>query len=50
MHARTVEYNPKDASTVEVKYLKSANEAVKAGNTVSPAKTRAIGCGIKWKS
>ena len=53
---RTVRYigaiddSPEDASTVEVKYLENAIEALKAGKSPEPSVTKAIGCGIKKKA
>lgn len=39
-----------DASAANNKYVERAVNELLAGKTVSVTKTRAIGCGIKWKS
>jgi peroxiredoxin len=45
-----IDDNSDDASAVKVKYVENAVDALLAGKTVNPSSTKAIGCGIKWKS
>ena len=45
-----IDNNVRDASTADKKYIEDAVEALLAGNAVAKPKTKAIGCGIKWKS
>jgi len=42
-----IDDSPRDATTVEVKYLENAITALKAGENPDPATTKAIGCSIK---
>lgn len=42
-----IDDSPQDANGVEVNYIKSAIEAIEAGQEPSPSSTKAIGCGIK---
>lgn len=49
VYTGAIDDNPRDAASVEEKYLENAIEATKSGDAVSPVKTKAIGCGIKWK-
>jgi peroxiredoxin len=44
-----IDNNVRDASTAEKKYIEEAVDALLAGGTVATPKTKAIGCGIKWK-
>ena len=44
-----IDDNPKDAASVQKAYVRDAIEAIKNGNNPEPAKTKAIGCGIKVK-
>ena len=44
-----IDDNPQDASSVGVKYVEGAVEALKAGQSPSPRTTKAIGCSIKVK-
>ncbi len=45
----TVDDNARDASGVTKKYVEDAVDALLAGKPIPVKKTRAIGCGIKWK-
>ena len=45
-----IDDNADDASAVKVKYVENAVDNLLAGKPVSPTTTKAIGCGIKWKS
>ncbi len=44
-----IDNNVRDASTADKKYIEEAVNALLAGNAVATPKTKAIGCGIKWK-
>ena len=44
-----IDDNYKDASKVKKKYAENALDELLAGKKVSVKKTKAIGCGIKWK-
>ncbi len=46
----TIDNNSRDASSANKKYVEDAVEELLAGKSVSNAKTKAIGCGIKWKN
>lgn len=46
----SIDDNPRDASAVSKKYVEDAVDAVLANKPVPAAKTKAIGCGIKWKN
>lgn len=43
-----IDDSPMDADAVDKTYLEDAIAAVKAGESPSPAETKAIGCTIKW--
>ncbi|HTA27766.1 MAG TPA: thioredoxin family protein [Bacteroidia bacterium] len=45
-----IDDNSDDASAVKEKYVENAVESLLAGTPVNPTSTKAIGCGIKWKS
>jgi peroxiredoxin len=45
-----IDDNSDDPSAVKVKYVENAVDNLLAGKPVNPASTKAIGCGIKWKS
>ncbi|MEL6389376.1 MAG: thioredoxin family protein [Bacteroidota bacterium] len=45
-----IDDNPQDASSVGVKYVEDAIEAIANGKNPDPATTKAIGCGIKVKA
>ena len=45
-----IDDNARDASAVSNKYVEAAVNELLAGKAVSVTKTRAIGCGIKWKN
>jgi peroxiredoxin len=45
-----IDDNSDDESAVKVKYVENAVNNILAGKAVSPDNTKAIGCGIKWKS
>jgi peroxiredoxin len=45
----TIDDNARDASGVKKKYVEDAVESLLAGKPVPTNRTRAIGCGIKWK-
>jgi len=44
-----IDNNVRDASTANKKYIEEAVDALLAGGAVATPKTKAIGCGIKWK-
>jgi peroxiredoxin len=44
-----IDDNTRNASAATKKYVESAIDALLAGNPVATTKTKAIGCGIKWK-
>jgi peroxiredoxin len=46
----TIDDNPRNASAVTKKYVEEAVDALLAGKSVPTTKTKAIGCGIKWKN
>ncbi len=45
----TIDDNARDASSVTKRYVEDAVNALMAGKPVATSKTKAIGCGIKWK-
>jgi len=45
-----IDDNSDDASAVKVKYVENALTEIMAGKPVTTSTTKAIGCGIKWKS
>jgi len=45
-----IDDNARDTSAVSNKYVEAAVNELLAGKAVSVTKTRAIGCGIKWKN
>ena len=45
----TIDNNSRDASSVTRKYVEEAVDALLADKPVTTTKTKAIGCGIKWK-
>jgi peroxiredoxin len=45
----TIDNNPQDAAAADKHYVASAIDAISAGKEPDPAKTKAIGCGIKGK-
>ena len=45
-----IDDNARKAEGVTKKYVEAAVDALIAGKAVSTTKTKAIGCGIKWKS
>lgn len=45
----TIDNNSRDASAVTKKYVEDAVDELLSNKSVSLAKTKAIGCGIKWK-
>lgn len=44
-----IDDNPRDASGASKKYVENAVDALLANKPVPSTKTKAIGCGIKWK-
>lgn len=44
-----IDNNVRDANDADKKYIEEAVDALLAGNTITTSKTKAIGCGIKWK-
>jgi len=44
-----IDNNVRDASAADKKYIEEAVDALLAGGAVTTPKTKAIGCGIKWK-
>jgi peroxiredoxin len=49
MYIGAIDDNQRSASNVTKKYLENAIDELLAGKTVTTAKTKAVGCGIKWK-
>ncbi len=45
-----IDDNSDDATAVKDKYVENAVDNLLAGKAVNPTSTKAIGCGIKWKS
>jgi peroxiredoxin len=45
-----IDDNSRNASGATKKYVEQAVEEILAGKTVSTPKTKAIGCGVKWKN
>ena len=45
-----IDDNTDDAAAVKEKYVENAVDALLAGKPVTTTTTKAIGCGIKWKS
>ncbi len=48
-YSGAIDDNPQDASAVKVNYVENAIEALMADEDPEPARTKAIGCGIKAK-
>ena len=46
----TIDNNSRDASSANKKYVEEAVDELLAGKPVSNTRTKAIGCGIKWKN
>jgi peroxiredoxin len=46
----TIDDNAKDESAVTRKYVEDAVDAILSGKAVAVPKTKAIGCGIKWRN
>jgi peroxiredoxin len=46
----TIDNNARDGAAATKKYVENAVEELLANKAVSNAKTKAIGCGIKWKN
>ncbi|WP_299249530.1 thioredoxin family protein [uncultured Cytophaga sp.] len=44
-----IDDNTDDASSVKVKYVEDAVDALLSGQAVAVTTTKAIGCGVKWK-
>jgi peroxiredoxin len=44
-----IDNNARDESAADKKYVEQAIEALMAGKDVATTKTKAVGCGIKWK-
>lgn len=44
-----IDNSPRNASSASKKYVENAVDALLAGKPVVSTKTKAIGCGIKWK-
>ena len=45
-----IDNNVRDAEAADKKYVEDAVESLLAGKIISTSKTKAIGCGIKWKN
>ena len=45
-----IDDNARDASAVTKKYVENAVDALLSGQPVSTTRTKAVGCGIKWKN
>lgn len=46
----TIDDNARNANAVTKKYVEEAVDALLAGKSVPTTRTKAIGCGIKWKN
>jgi peroxiredoxin len=46
----TIDDNSRDASSAKKKYVEEAVDALISGQTIATPKTKAIGCGIKWRN
>ena len=46
----TIDNNARNESDADKKYVESAVDALLAGKAVENPKTKAVGCGIKWKN
>ncbi len=46
----TIDDNARDASAVSKKYVEDAVDALLANKAVTTTRTKALGCGIKWKN
>jgi peroxiredoxin len=46
----TIDDSPRNATSASKKYVEEAVDALLAGKPVGNTKTKAIGCGIKWKN
>jgi glutathione peroxidase-family protein len=44
-----IDNSPRDASSASKKYVESAVDALLSNTPISNSKTKALGCGIKWK-
>ncbi len=44
-----IDNNVRDANEADKKYIEEAVDALLSGNAITTSKTKAIGCGIKWK-
>lgn len=49
VYTGAIDNNVRDAGVADKKYVEEAVDALLAGKTISTSKTKAIGCGIKWK-
>ncbi|HTH30769.1 MAG TPA: thioredoxin family protein [Lacibacter sp.] len=45
-----IDNNTRDAAAADKKYVEEAVDALLAGKSIPTEKTKAIGCGIKWKN
>lgn len=45
-----IDNNTRDAAAADKKYVEEAVDALLAGKAIPTEKTKAIGCGIKWKN
>ena len=45
----TIDDSPRNASSVTKRYVEDAVDALRAGKPITTPKTKAIGCGIRWK-
>jgi peroxiredoxin len=45
-----IDNSPRDQTSADKKYVEEAVNALLSGKSVPTTKTKAIGCGIKWKS
>lgn len=45
-----IDNNSRDASSADKKYVEEAVDALLASKDVTTTKTKAVGCGIKWKN
>jgi hypothetical protein len=44
-----IDDNTRDGSAASRKYVEAAVDELLAGKSVSTSKTKAVGCGVKWR-
>ena len=45
-----IDNNSRDGATADKKYVEAAVDALLSGKPVTTTKTKAVGCGVKWKN